>query len=85
MSSVVKLDPAKIVYISCGPETLARDLEYFTKHGYDVKKIQPVDMFSFTDHCEVVCLLGKRKPDDKVRISIDMDDYYRIREKAESK
>ena len=85
MSSVVKLDPAKIVYISCGPETLARDLEYFTKHGYDVKKIQPVDMFSFTDHCETVCLLGKRKPDDKVRISIDMDDYYRIREKAESK
>ena len=85
MSSVVKLDPAKIVYISCGPETLARDLEYFTKHGYDVKKIQPVDMFSFTDHCETVCLLGKRKPDDKVRMSIDMDDYYRIREKAESK
>ena len=85
MSSVVKLDPAKIVYISCGPETLARDLEYFTKHGYDVKKIQPVDMFSFTDHCETVCLLSKRKPEDKVRISIDMDDYYRIREKAESK
>ena len=59
MSSVVKLNPSRIVYISCGPETLARDLEYLTKHGYDVRKIQPVDMFSFTDHCENICLLTK--------------------------
>ena len=60
MSSVIKLGPSRIVYISCGPETLARDLEYLTKHGYEVRKIQPVDMFSFTDHCENVCLLTKR-------------------------
>ena len=60
MSSVVTLNPSKIVYVSCGPETLARDLEYFTKHGYDVRKIQPVDMFSFTDHCETVCLLTRK-------------------------
>lgn len=59
MSSVIKLNPSRIVYISCGPETLARDLEYLTKHGYDVRKIQPVDMFSFTDHCENICLLTK--------------------------
>lgn len=60
MSSVTKLNPSRIVYISCGPETLARDLEYLTKHGYDVRKIQPVDMFSFTDHCENICLLTKK-------------------------
>ena len=60
MSSVIKLNPSRIVYISCGPETLARDLEYLTKHGYDVRKIQPVDMFSFTDHCENICLLKKK-------------------------
>lgn len=60
MSSVIKLNPSRIVYISCGPETLARDLEYLTKHGYDVRKIQPVDMFSFTDHCENICLLMKK-------------------------
>lgn len=58
--SVIKLNPSRIVYISCGPETLARDLEYLTKHGYDVRKIQPVDMFSFTDHCENICLLTKK-------------------------
>lgn len=60
MFSVIKLNPSRIVYISCGPETLARDLEYLTKHGYDVRKIQPVDMFSFTDHCENICLLTKK-------------------------
>lgn len=60
MSSVIKLNPSRIVYISCGPETLARDLEYLTKHGYDVRKIQPVDMFSFTGHCENICLLTKK-------------------------
>ena len=60
MSFVIKLNPSRIVYISCGPETLARDLEYLTKHGYDVRKIQPVDMFSFTDHCENICRLKKK-------------------------
>jgi 23S rRNA (uracil1939-C5)-methyltransferase len=60
MSSVIKLNPSRIVYISCGPETLARDLEYLTKHGYDVRKIQPVDMFSFTDHVETVVGLQRK-------------------------
>ena len=60
MSSVIKLAPSRIVYISCGPESLARDLEYFTEHGYTVRKIQPVDMFSFTDHCENVVLLRRK-------------------------
>ena len=60
LSSMVKLGPSRIVYISCGPDTLARDLEFLTKHGYVTRKIQPVDMFSFTEHCEVVCLLTKK-------------------------
>ena len=60
MSSVIKLAPSRIVYISCGPESLARDLEYFTGHGYTVRKIQPVDMFSCTDHCENVVLLRRK-------------------------
>ena len=60
LSSVVKLNPKKVVYISCGPDTLARDLKYLTKHGYQVKKIQPVDMFPFCDHCETVVLLERK-------------------------
>ena len=60
LTSMVKLGPSRIVYISCGPDTLARDLEFLTKHVYVTRKIQPVDMFSFTEHCEVVCLLTKQ-------------------------
>ena len=59
LSSVVKLSPKKIVYVSCNPETLGRDLKYLTKHGYKAEKCQPVDMFPWTSHCESVCLLSK--------------------------
>ena len=61
LSSVVKLSPKKVIYISCNPETLARDLKYLTKHHYKVEKIQPVDMFPLTDSVEVVCLLENRR------------------------
>lgn len=60
MHSVCALCPEKVVYISCNPETLARDLVYFTKNGYKVKKIQPVDMFPHTHHIETVVLLSQR-------------------------
>lgn len=59
MDSVVKLAPKKVVYISCNPETLARDLKYMKKKGYDVKKIQPIEMFPFTVHVECVVLMSK--------------------------
>ena len=56
--SAAKLAPRRIVYISCGPDTLARDLSLFTKLHYKVEKIQPVDMFPFTSHAEVVVRLS---------------------------
>lgn len=59
LSSAVHLSPEKIVYISCNPETQQRDLFYLTKNGYKVKKIQPVDMFPYTNHVETVVLLCK--------------------------
>ncbi|MGN0527046.1 MAG: 23S rRNA (uracil(1939)-C(5))-methyltransferase RlmD, partial [Acutalibacteraceae bacterium] len=52
LSCAVTLSPEKIVYISCNPETQQRDLQYLTRNGYKVKKIQPVDMFPFTSHVE---------------------------------
>lgn len=62
LSSLVFANPEKIVYISCNPETQRRDLFFLTKHGYTVKKIQPVDMFPYTNHVECVCLLtGKTR------------------------
>ncbi|WP_139376847.1 23S rRNA (uracil(1939)-C(5))-methyltransferase RlmD [Halobacillus salinus] len=57
LSSVVKLKPEKVVYVSCNPETQARDLEYLTKNGYKVEGIQPVDMFPQTYHVETVAKL----------------------------
>ncbi len=57
LRSLVKLSPEKIVYISCNPETLARDLSFLTRKGYKVRKIQPVDMFPHTEHVETICLL----------------------------
>lgn len=61
MDAVKVLKPAKVVYISCNPETLARDLEYITKGGmYKVKKMQGVDLFPWTNHCEMICLLTSK-------------------------
>ena len=64
LSSAVKLAPRRIVYISCNPETLARDVKYLTKHGYAAKECQPIDMFPFTGHVESVIMMqycGKEK------------------------
>ncbi len=59
MSSLVKLSPKKVVYVSCGPTTLKDDLRYLTKY-YDVKMIQPVDMFPYTEHVETVVSLVRK-------------------------
>ena len=60
MDSVAVLKPKRVVYVSCNPVTLARDLKYFAKKGYAMVKCQPVDMFPFTDEIEVCTLLEKR-------------------------
>ena len=59
IQSLLTLKPKKIVYISCGPDTLARDLKLITKGGYRAEKAECVDMFPFTEHIETVCLLAK--------------------------
>ena len=74
LSSAVALMPEKIVYISCNPETQQRDLNYLTRNGYKVKKIQPVDMFPYTNHVESVVLLSREKADDYIRISVHTKD-----------
>ncbi len=59
MNSMILLNPKKVVYISCNPATLERDLAYLVKRGYEVKKAIPVDMFPGTEHVEVITLLQK--------------------------
>lgn len=60
LDSMILMNPKKVVYISCNPVTLERDLSYLVKRGYEVKKAIPVDMFPGTPHCEVVCKLEKQ-------------------------
>ncbi len=59
LKSLVKLSPRKVVYISCNPETCARDVLFLSKNKYKVRKIQPVDMFPHTEHVECVVMLSK--------------------------
>lgn len=59
LSSMVKMGPEKVVYISCNPETLARDVKWLEQNGYKAQGAWPVDMFPHTSHCEVVSLLVK--------------------------
>ena len=60
IDSIAKIKPQKVVYVSCNPETLARDLKYFKRKGYKTSEIYPVDMFPHTLHSECVCLLTKK-------------------------
>ena len=66
----------KMLYISCKPTSLARDLVEFAKYGYRVEKVCCVDMFPGTVHVETVVLLSqlKQKPDDYINVTIELDD-----------
>lgn len=61
LDAVVKIGPRRVVYVSCNPETLARDLTYITKKGYKVNEAVPVDCFPWTGHVEVACCLQRVK------------------------
>ncbi len=60
LETMIEMNPERIVYVSCDSATLARDLKYLRENGYEVKKVQPVDMFPHTGHVETVVLLSKK-------------------------
>lgn len=60
IDSLAIMKPEKVVYVSCSPETLARDLEYFRKKGYEAERAWGVDLFGFTEHVETVVLLERK-------------------------
>ena len=64
LETLVKMEPERIVYVSCDPATLARDLKYLEGNGYKVKKVRPCDMFGHSVHVECVIMMqycGKEK------------------------
>lgn len=60
LEAIVRLNPERVVYVSCNSTTMARDVKYLVENGYEVKEVQPVDMFSHTAHVEVCCILSKQ-------------------------
>ena len=76
LNSLLKIKPDRIVYISCGPDTQARDIKVLIKGGYKVTACQPFDLFPHTEHVETVVLLSqlKQKPDDYINVTIELDD-----------
>ena len=74
IGKIIDYGVENMVYISCKPTSLARDLQIFMARGYRVEKICCVDMFPNTYHVETVVLLSQQKPDDTIEIDLDLDE-----------
>ena len=71
LDTIVRMEPEKVVYVSCDPATLARDLKILCENGYELKKIRAVDMFPMTVHVETVVLLSHKKPDGHINVKVE--------------
>ena len=71
IAAVNKMKPRRIVYVSCDPETLARDVAAFTRLGWRAAKFCPVDLFPQTRHVETVVLLSHKKPDGHINVKVE--------------
>lgn len=65
LQTMTDMQPKRIVYVSCDPATLARDVKFLRGHGYELEKVRPVDMFPHTVHVETVCLLARKIKDSE--------------------
>ena len=74
LSAVVAMSPRRVVYVSCNPSTAARDAKWLETQGYRTEKVQPVDLFPRTKHCECVIALSKGEIDSKkVRVEFSLE------------
>ena len=73
LHKIIRYGVEQILYISCKPTSLVRDLEAFLGNGYVVEKAVAVDMFPFTGNVETVVLLSQRKPEDHIEAELDLD------------
>lgn len=71
LASILQMEPKRIVYVSCDPATLARDVRYLEERGYECVRVQPVDMFGWSYHVETVVLLSHKKADSYIHIDVE--------------
>ena len=71
LETMIRMKPEKIVYVSCDSATLARDLRVLCDGGYEVRKVQPVDMFGMTVHVETCVLLSHKPPDSHINVKVE--------------
>ena len=74
LETIVKMQPEKVVYVSCDSATLARDLKYLCANGYEIKMCRGVDQFPQSVHVETVCLLSKLNAKQHIEVDIHMDE-----------
>ena len=71
LETMLRMEPDRIVYVSCDPATLARDLKILCEGGYELRKVRPVDQFGHTTHVETVVLLSHKKADSYIHIDVE--------------
>lgn len=71
LETMLRMKPERIVYVSCDPATLARDLKILCGGGYELRKVRPVDQFGHTTHVETVVLLSHKKADSYIHIDVE--------------
>ena len=72
IDAIVQMAPQRLVYVSCDPATLARDVKRMEEQGYVLQRAEAVDLFPRTAHVETVVLLCQQKPDDTIEIDLDL-------------
>lgn len=83
LETMLAMQPERIVYVSCDPATLARDLKILCEGGYELKRVRAVDQFGHTGHVETVCLLSKLHVEHHIEVDVNLDEMDLT--KAESK
>ena len=74
LSTIARIRPQRIVYVSCDPATLARDLKYLCGEGYRLERACPVDMFGMSGHVETVVLLSKLNAKQHIEVELNLDE-----------
>ena len=84
VDTIVRMAPQRVVYVSCDPATLGRDVKRFEEQGYKAVRAEAVDLFPRTAHIETVVLLSQQKSTDKISVDVDLTELETTRAEAKA-